>query len=53
MAMEINVIIDGDFEECSEVGWLQGVAERILIAQGVTSSVELGRLLPIRKGYES
>jgi len=43
--MEINVIIDGDFAECPEVGWLQGVVERVLIAQGVTSSVELGLVI--------
>ena len=34
--MEINVLIDGEFEECPEVNWLQGVAEQVLVAQGTS-----------------
>jgi len=44
-AMEINVIIDGDFGECPEVGWLQSVAERVLIAQDVSANAELGLVI--------
>ena len=45
MAIEINVIIDGDFEECPEVSWLQSVVEQALLAQGVSSNAELGLVL--------
>ncbi|MFB0559224.1 MAG: rRNA maturation RNase YbeY [Dehalococcoidales bacterium] len=40
--MEINVLIDGDFEGCPEASWLQSVAEQVLGAQGAASTVELG-----------
>ena len=43
--MEINVLIDEDFEGCPEVSWLQGVAEQVLVAQGAGSGVELGLVL--------
>jgi len=42
MAMEIGVIIDGDFEECPDESWLRNVAEQPLLAQDVSSDVELG-----------
>jgi len=45
MAMEINVIIDGDFGDCPEVNWLQGVAEKVLVVQGITSDAELGLVI--------
>jgi len=40
--MEINVLIDKDLEDCPEVNWLESVAEKVLIAQGIGSRVELG-----------
>lgn len=43
--MEINIIIDGDFEGCPEVSWLQGVAEQVLMTQNVSSNAELGLVL--------
>lgn len=43
--MEINVLIDGDFERCPETGWLQSIAEQVLIAQGTGSDVELGLVI--------
>ena len=43
--MEINVLIDEDFERCPEVGWLQSVAEQVLVAEGVISDVELGLVI--------
>ena len=40
--MEINVLIDKGFEGYLEVGWLQGVAEQVLVAQDAGSRVEMG-----------
>ena len=40
--MEINVLVDKDFEECLEVGWLQKIAGQVLVAQNVGSNAELG-----------
>jgi len=45
MAMEINVIIEGDFAECPAVSWLRGVAKQVLIVQGVSSDIELGLVI--------
>jgi len=43
--MEINVLIDEDFEGCPEASWLQSVAERVLVAQNTGSNVELGLVI--------
>ena len=43
--MEINVLIDEDFEGCPEVGWLQSVAEQVMVAQSAVPSVELGLVI--------
>ncbi len=43
--MEINVLIDEDFKECLEVGWLQHITEQVLVAQDAGSSVELGLVI--------
>ena len=40
--MEINVLLDEGFEECLEASWLEGVAEKVLVAQGADSRAELG-----------
>ena len=40
--MEINVLIDGVPEWGLEVGWLQRLAEQVLVAQGADLGVELG-----------
>lgn len=40
--MEINVFIDESLEGCLEASWLQGMAEKVLVAQGADSEVELG-----------
>ncbi|MFC1915497.1 rRNA maturation RNase YbeY [Chloroflexota bacterium] len=45
MVVEINVIIDGDFEECPAANWLRGMVEQVLVAQGVSSGVELGLVI--------
>jgi len=43
--MEINVLIDEMLEGCPEVSWLQGIAERVLVAQNADSRVELGLVI--------
>jgi len=43
--MEINVLVDEGFEGCPEASWLRSVAEQVLIAQGVSSDVELGLVI--------
>ncbi len=43
--MEINVLIDGDFEGCPEANWLRRVAEQVLTVQGADSDVELGLVI--------
>ena len=43
--MEINVLVDEGFEGCLEVSWLESVAEKVLVAQGVSSRAELGLVI--------
>jgi len=43
--MEINVLVEEDFEECPGADWLRDVAERVLVAQSVGSDVELGLVI--------
>jgi probable rRNA maturation factor len=43
--MEINVIIDGNPEECPAESWLRSVAEQVLLAQGVGTDAELGLMI--------
>ena len=45
MDMEINVLIDEDFEGCPEVSWLWSIAEQVLIARSAGSDVELGLVI--------
>ncbi len=47
--MEINVLIDEDFEGYLEVSWLQSVAEQVLIAQDADPGVELGLVITNQK----
>jgi probable rRNA maturation factor len=58
VGMEINVLINEGLEEHVAVGWLQSVAEQVLVAQGVASNVELGlfiaggeKIRQLNKGY--
>ena len=39
--MEINILIDEDLEGCPETGWLESLAEKILVAQGADFKAEL------------
>jgi len=43
--MEINVLIDEDFEGCPEASWLQSIAEQVMVAQSAVPSVELGLVI--------
>jgi probable rRNA maturation factor len=43
--MEINVLIDEGLEANLEVGWLQGIAQQVLAAQGVGGEAELGLVI--------
>ena len=50
--MEINVLIEEDFEGYLEVGWLQSVAGQILVAQNADSRVELGLVITNQEGVQ-
>ncbi|GAF97205.1 unnamed protein product, partial [marine sediment metagenome] len=43
--IEINVLIDAGFEGCIDAVWLHSIAERVLVAQGVSSNTELGLVI--------
>jgi len=43
--MEINVLIEGNFEGCPEMSWLQSLAEQVLAAQGADFNIELGLVI--------
>ncbi len=43
--MEINVLVDEDLEGCLETSWLESVAEKVLVAQGVGSRAELSLVI--------
>ena len=50
--MEINVLIDENFEGYLEVSWLQSVAEQALVAQDAGSRVELGLVITNQEGVQ-
>ena len=43
--MEINILIDENFTEQIDISWLQGVAAKVLVAQGAGSNTELGLVI--------
>jgi probable rRNA maturation factor len=43
--MDISVLIEAGFEGCLEAGWLQSVAEHVLVAQGTGSGAELSLVI--------
>ena len=43
--MEINVLIDEEFEAELEDGWLRSVAEQVLVAEDAAPEVELGLVI--------
>ncbi len=43
--MEINILIDEDYEGYLEVSWLQSIAEQVLVAQDADSRLELGLVI--------
>jgi len=44
-AMEINILIDKEFEKCFEMGWLESTAEQALISEGVSPDAEMGLVI--------
>lgn len=42
---EINVMLEGAFEDCPGEDWLASVAEQVLTAEGVASAAELGLVI--------
>jgi len=43
--MEINVLVDEGLEGCPEVSWLESLSGKVLVAQGVDSTAELGLVI--------
>ena len=43
--MEINVLVDEGLEGCPETSRLESMVERVLVAQGVDSTAELGLVI--------
>jgi len=43
--VEVNVLIEGEFEDCPEVSWLRDVAEQVLVAERAGANVELGLVI--------
>ena len=43
--MEINVLIENDFDGCPETAWLQNVAEQVINALDTGSATELGLVI--------
>jgi probable rRNA maturation factor len=43
--VEINVLIEEEFRDCLETGWLQSLAEQVLALQGAGAEAELGLVL--------
>lgn len=47
--MEINVIIDGKFAGCPDIGWFQNIVAKVLDAQNAGPNTELGLLVTGQK----
>ena len=43
--MEINVLVDPDFQQYLEGNWLQSIARQVLVAQGTSANAELGLVI--------
>jgi probable rRNA maturation factor len=43
--VEINVLIEEEFEGRLEAGWLEGLAEQVLTLQGASAETELGLVI--------
>ncbi|UCB42945.1 MAG: rRNA maturation RNase YbeY [Dehalococcoidales bacterium] len=43
--MEVNVLIDEEFEGELEAGWLRGITEQVLLAEGTEPKAELGLVI--------
>jgi probable rRNA maturation factor len=44
-AMEINLVIDGEFAGCPDADWFRRIVEETLKAQGVSPSAEMGLVI--------
>jgi len=45
MAVEINVLVDPEFEGCLDTGWLEGIAGEALTVAGAAAGAELGLVI--------
>lgn len=43
--MEVNVVLDEGFAGCPETRWLESVAQKVLVSQGIESAAELGLVI--------
>jgi probable rRNA maturation factor len=43
--MEVNVLIDEEYESELEAGWLRSVAERVLVTENAAPEVEIGLVI--------
>jgi probable rRNA maturation factor len=43
--MEINILVDKGVEGCPAPGWLEGIAQQVLVAQGAGAEVEFGLVI--------
>jgi probable rRNA maturation factor len=43
--VEINVLIEEEFEDCLEAGWLKGLAKQVLTLQEASAETELGLVI--------
>jgi len=47
--MEINILFDKGLEGCLDRGWLQGITEQALAAQGIGNDIEIGLVIASRE----
>jgi probable rRNA maturation factor len=43
--MEINILVDEEFDGQLDVGWLRRIAEQTLVAEGANSNTEIGLVI--------
>ena len=50
--MEIDVLIDEEFERRLEASWLQKIAQQVLFAQGISSNAELSLVITSQESMQ-
>jgi len=50
--MEIDVLIDEEFERRLEASWLQKIAQQVLFAQGISSNAELSLVITSQESIQ-